>query len=78
MGQAQVYEPYGGVSLSKIPRHERYGLFWRLRWNLEYGLMHVYGPADLDEERDPQAEMRRDCDLRKAAHEARQSVASAR
>ncbi len=64
--------------MSGVPRHERYGWFWRLRWNVEYALMHVYGPADLDEERDPRAEMRRDRDRRKAAHEARQSARAAR
>lgn len=64
--------------MSTIPSHERFGWLWRLRWNVEYGLMHVYGPADLDEARDPRAQMRRDHDRRKAAHEARQVSAGGR
>lgn len=62
------------MSRNKIPRHERYGRLWRLRWYVEYGLMHVYGPAALDDERDPRADMRRERDERKAAHEARQAA----
>jgi len=65
------------MSKNPIPHHERYGRFWRFRWNVEYALMHVYGPADLDEERDPKVAMRRDRDLRKAAHEARQAAKKA-
>lgn len=64
--------------MGKVPRHERYGWFWRLRWNLEYGLLQVYGPAHLDDSRDPRVEMRRDRDRRKAAYEARKASAAAR
>lgn len=63
--------------MSKIPSHERYGWFWRFRWTIEYALMHVYGPASLDDDRDPRVEMKRDHDRRKAAHEARQAAAGA-
>ena len=61
----------------KVPKHERYGRIWRMWWHFEYGLMHVYGPGDLDEARDPRAAMRRERDQRKSAHEARQAVKAA-
>lgn len=54
-----------------MPRDERFGWFWRLRWTVEYALMHVYGPAALDDDRDPRVAMRRDHDRRRAAHQAR-------
>ncbi|WP_375424660.1 hypothetical protein [uncultured Friedmanniella sp.] len=63
--------------MAKVPRDERFGWFWRLRWTIEYGLMHVYGPAALDDARDPRVQMKRDHDRRKAAHQARQATAAA-
>ncbi|MFC7623778.1 hypothetical protein [Microlunatus sp. GCM10028923] len=49
-----------------------FGLGYRIRWWIEYGLLHVLGPAQLDERRDPRARMRRDYARRKAEHERRQ------
>ena len=67
----------GLVEMNAIPRNERYGLFWRFRWHVEYGLMHVYGPGHLDEARDPRAAMRRERDFRRAKHQARQAAKAA-
>jgi len=60
--------------MAKIPRDERYSLFWRIGWYINYGLLHVYGPASLDEARDPLVAMRRERDYRKAAHQRRRAA----
>ena len=59
--------------MTTATRHpDGFGLGYRIRWWLEYGLMHILGPAQLDEARDPRARMRREYARRKAEHERRQ------
>ncbi|GAB3749743.1 hypothetical protein [Microlunatus parietis] len=53
-------------------RGDGFGLGYRIRWWIEYGLMHVLGPAQLDEARDPRARMRREYARRKSQHERQQ------
>lgn len=58
--------------MGKVPRGEGFSWLWRVGWRLEYVLLHVYGPASLDEERDPLHQMRADRARRKALHEQRE------
>jgi hypothetical protein len=46
--------------MPRVARGDGYSLLYRFGWRIEYVLMHLYGPATLDEARDPKAEMRRD------------------
>ena len=59
--------------MRKIPRGEGYSLLWRMGWRFEYALLHIYGPATLDDARDPKYQMRQDRARRKALHEARKA-----
>lgn len=58
--------------MGKVPRGEGFSWLWRVGWRLEYVLLHVYGPASLDEARDPLHQMRADRARRKALHEQRE------
>lgn len=42
-----------------------FSLFYRIRWWVKYALLHVLGPASLDDARDPRAAMRRDYERRR-------------
>lgn len=42
-----------------------FSLFFRIRWWVKYALLHVLGPASLDEARDPRSAMRRDYERRR-------------
>lgn len=48
-------------------RHDKFSLGFRIRWWIEYGLLHIFGPATLDDRRDPRAAMRREYARRRAA-----------
>jgi hypothetical protein len=45
-------------------------------WRIEYMLLHLYGPATMDEDRDPKVEMRRERARRKALYEERKAARS--
>lgn len=68
--------------MSKIPRGDGFSWPWRMGWRFEYVLLHVYGPATLDDARDPKHEMRLDRERRRGLHDervrARRSRTSAR
>lgn len=55
-------------------RGHGFGVGYRISWRIEYVLLHVFGPAQLDEARDPRARMRREYARRKAEHERRQET----
>ncbi|MET0693530.1 MAG: hypothetical protein ABWX96_15915 [Propionibacteriaceae bacterium] len=59
--------------MARIPRGDGYSLLWRMGWRFEYVLMHVYGPATLDDARDPKHQMRQDRARRQALHRQRQA-----
>ena len=59
--------------MGKIPPGEGFSRLWRIGWHIQHGLLHVFGPADLDEARDPRAQMKRQYEYRKAAHLRRQA-----
>ena len=37
---------------------DRVGFWYRVRWNVQYALLSVAGPAHLDESQDPRTRMR--------------------
>ncbi len=51
--------------MSKVPRGDGYSLPYRIWWEIEYTLMHVFGPATQDPRSDPRVAMKRDHDRRK-------------
>ncbi|HET9872043.1 MAG TPA: hypothetical protein VFP89_05540 [Propionibacteriaceae bacterium] len=62
--------------MSRVPRGEGFSLLWRVGWRIEYMLLHLYGPATMDEDRDPKVEMRRERARRKALYEERKAARS--
>lgn len=59
--------------MGKVPRGEGFSMLWRMGWRFEYVMMHVFGPASLDDARDPRKQMRRDRARRQALHQKRQA-----
>ena len=51
--------------MPKVPRGDGYSLLYRIGWEIEYTLMHVFGPATQDADRDPRVQMKADHDRRK-------------
>jgi hypothetical protein len=51
--------------MPKVPRGDGYSLLYRIGWEIEYTLMHVFGPATQDGDRDPRVAMKKDHDRRK-------------
>jgi len=51
--------------MSKVPRGDGYSLPYRIWWEIEYTLMHVFGPATQDGANDPRVAMKLDHDRRK-------------
>jgi hypothetical protein len=60
--------------MTKVPPGEGFSPLWRIGWHIQHALLHVFGPASLDAARDPRVAMRRQYDLRKAAHLRRQAA----
>ena len=63
-----------GRDVAKVRRGEGYSWLWRVGWRLQYILLHVYGPASLDEARDPLHQMRRDRLRRQRLHAERSAL----
>lgn len=59
--------------MAKVARGEGYSLLYRIGWRIQYALMHVYGPPDLDDELDPKVQMRRERARRQALWAQRQA-----
>lgn len=59
----------------KIERGDGYSWPYRIWWEIEYTLMHVFGPASLDGDADPRVAMKKDHDRRKALHLERRAAA---
>jgi hypothetical protein len=53
-------------SVVKVARGDGYSWPYRISWEIEYTLMHVFGPASLDGDADPRVAMKKDHDRRKA------------
>ncbi len=51
--------------MPKVARGDGYSIFYRIGWEIEYTLMHVFGPARLDGQRDPRVAMKTDHERRK-------------
>ena len=51
--------------MPKVPRGDGYSLPYRIWWEIEYTLMHVFGPATQGPDNDPRVVMKRDHDRRK-------------
>lgn len=58
--------------MPKIARGDGYSLLYRIGWEIEYTLMHVFGPATLDDARDPRVAMKQDHDRRRNLWRERQ------
>ncbi|MGJ7440326.1 hypothetical protein [Aquipuribacter sp. MA13-6] len=41
-----------------MARKDKVGFWYRVRWNVQYALLSVAGPAHLDESQDPRTRMR--------------------
>ena len=52
-----------------------YSLLYRIGWEIEYTLLHVFGPASLSREEDPRLVMKKDHDRRKALWLERRAAA---
>ncbi|HEY5821904.1 MAG TPA: hypothetical protein VIT20_08005 [Propionibacteriaceae bacterium] len=61
--------------MPKVARGDGYSLLYRIGWEIEYSLMHVMGPAQLDDDRDPRVAMKRDHDRRRQLHLDRRAAA---
>ena len=59
--------------MARATRGDGYSIVYRIGWRVEYALMHVYGPAQLDEDHDPKVEMRADRNRRKALQQERKA-----
>jgi hypothetical protein len=53
------------LPMPKVPRGDGYSLLYRIGWEVEYTLMHVFGPATQDGDKDPRVAMKKDHDRRK-------------
>ncbi len=62
--------------MDKVARGDGYSLPYRIWWEIEYTLMHVFGPATLDGDADPRISMKKDRDRRKALWLERQAAKS--
>ena len=60
---------------AKVARGDGYSWPYRIWWEIEYTLMHVVGPASLDDDADPRLAMKKDHDRRKALHLERKAAA---
>ncbi|WP_147264188.1 hypothetical protein [Desertihabitans brevis] len=59
-------------------RNDGFSWFYRFDHHVTYALLHVMGPPDLDEARDPRTQMKKEYERRKALHEARKHAARAK
>ncbi|MFL6025688.1 MAG: hypothetical protein ACJ72G_09390 [Friedmanniella sp.] len=51
--------------MAKVPPGDGYSILYRLGWEIEYTLMHVFGPATQDGDKDPRVAMKKDHDRRR-------------
>lgn len=63
----------GGHDAQPGPRYQRESLRYRLRWNVAYALLQVYGPAQLGGDADPRTQML----VQRAAHRLPQAAPAA-
>ncbi len=63
--------------MAKVPRGDGYSLPYRIWWEIEYTLMHVFGPATQDGANDPRVAMKQDHDRRKQLWLERKAAAAA-
>ena len=61
----------------EVARGDGYSLLYRIGWEIEYTLLHVFGPASLSRDQDPRLAMKRDHDRRKALWLERRAAARA-
>jgi hypothetical protein len=59
----------------KVARGDGYSLAYRIWWEIEYTLLHVFGPASLEGDADPRVAMKKDHDRRRALHRERGAAA---
>jgi hypothetical protein len=52
--------------MDKVARKDGYSLRYRIGWEIEYTLLHVFGPATQNGDNDPRVAMKKDHDRRKA------------
>jgi hypothetical protein len=48
------------AAMSRRPENEGLTLGYRFMWRLKYAGLHVFGPAQLGDERDPQRRLQRE------------------
>nr|WP_294691755.1 hypothetical protein [uncultured Friedmanniella sp.] len=60
---------------SEVAREDSYSLLYRIGWEVEYTLLHVFGPASLSRDQDPRLAMKKDHDRRKALWLERKAAA---
>ena len=51
--------------MPKVPRGDGYSLLYRIGCEIEYTLMHVFGPATQDGDNGPRVAMKKDHDRRR-------------
>jgi hypothetical protein len=61
----------------EVARGDSYSLLYRIGWEIEYTLLHVFGPASLSREEDPRLTTKKDHDRRKALWLERKAAAAA-
>ncbi len=68
LGRRKTAEP-------EVAPGDGYSLLYRIGWEIEYTLLHVFGPASLSREQDPRLVMKKDHDRRKALWLERRAAA---